>query len=204
MIVIDALCLQLVSRWDQYILFMQLYIIIPASLVDFTLSIGQQLFLFWIKKSQIRCLALLVDFMWLFIIFKFVIKEGTNFKNVTDLDSKRYIQTISYFLYFFNDMVRAVFLPIKFSWWSFDFNVFNPDPYYLANFVFQVAIKFVVFKRLINLCMCKRFYYFFMYCTNFFNSALIFNRLFLNKTVFLNSIKCDYVWSRFLPVHNPK
>ncbi len=62
-------------------------------------------------------------------------------------------------------MVGAVSLPIKFLLCLLDCDIFNPESYFFANFVHQVAMRFGIFACLIILCVWQRFYDSFLYDT---------------------------------------
>ncbi len=61
-------------------------------------------------------------------------------ENIMDGNSKKQIQTINYFFYFFNDTVGAILLPIQFSWKSLNWDIFNPELYFLTDLVLHVTI----------------------------------------------------------------
>ncbi len=95
---------------------------------------------------------------------------------------------ISYFFYIFNDTVEAISLPIQFLWSSLNCDIFNFEPYFLADFVIYIAVRFIIRGSLINLCVYKRFYDFLAYGIYFFNQALTSRIAFPGDNVFFDFI----------------
>lgn len=97
------------------------------------------------------------------------------------------------FFYFFNNIIETVFLQIEFFWFLLNFDVFNYKPNFLAKFILNVIIRFVLYSSIIALYMLKKFCDFIVYSTYFFNQALNFNKALLSNIVFLYFIENKYI-----------